>query len=631
MKKFLHSLLFFFTVNFSIAQTNSCTVFPTSSEGTDYNVRGFTVQMAFPAVNGKGRLLIKGGNNFAWFKVNDSTANELIAAQQLLAPNYTTVIEVPTGQTEITFSQDGKIFKKENILNTHVISSESLYDADTSFSILLYGCFEPFEINKKTGDAMLNMGKHNSNYFMRNLFSKVALEKPLHYYQQYRNNDSGKYEFIKQEQSLFQPSLKNVKAIIGTGDQVYVDAGYKNQGKKTAISTWQIKEKPMPLVDTNCYANHLNNMYLHFASFDKLQETFLQKPSFSMWDDHEIRDGWGSHGDEYSNGQLNQPLKTYYLQSRKAFIEHQWIKGPASFLPVSELVIQNKSLHQSFILGGKHCFVFDLRSERDITRKQALSNEQLEAFKNWLMERNVGEEILLVSSIPLFVTYRKIINITGKLDAELKDDVYDGWDSEYNIMQRDSIVAYLLKARIEKDIKPYIVSGDIHTGGIAEIWYDDESNNQLCFAERKKDRRVLAYEIIASGLNHETLNQGGLMEEVNRKVKRAMKDLRVNDAMIEHINLNGKNYSIDNFFRAYESKLNFGSIQFTSSQTMLHTFLFNYDRNDHVEQLTITAEWNKTEAEDRKHYKIKNNNCDKFNYQPPLPQERKKIYVRKNW
>ncbi len=387
----------------------------------------------------------------------------------------------------------------------------------------------------------------------------------------------------------------------------------------------------MPLVDTNCYAAHLSNMYLHFASFDKLQEVFANKPSFSMWDDHEIRDGWGSQGDEYNNGKLTQPLKTYYLQSRRAFIEHQWIKGPATATPVDELVQHNQSLHRAFVIGGKHCFVFDLRSERDINQRQAMSSLQLSAFKNWLAKREEGEEIMLLSSIPLFITYRKIIDLTGKLNAELKDDVSDGWDSEYNIAQRDSIIRYLLEARIKRNVKPYIISGDIHTGGIAEIWYDDESNNSLCFAEHKKDRRVLAYEIIASGLNHETLNQGGFMETINRKAKRALKDLRVNDAMIEHISLNGKNYSIDNFFRAYESKLNFGGIQFTPAETILHTFLFNYEKSDYIEELMVVAEWDKTEVEDRKHYKIKNSRCDKFNYLPPLPQERRKIYVRKNW
>jgi hypothetical protein len=50
---------------------------------------------------------------------------------------------------------------------------------------------------------------------------------------------------------------------------------------------------------------------------------------------------------------------------------------------------------------------------------------------------------------------------------------------------------------------------------------------------------------------------------------------------------------------------------------------------DHVEELIVEAEWNKTESEDHKHYKIITSTCEKFNYSPSLPQQRRKIHVRK--
>jgi PhoD-like phosphatase len=631
MKHYIFLAAVFLLIQFATAQTKTCTTFPTSSEGTDYAVKGFTVEAAFPLSDSLGRMLVKGSHTFKWFKAINTAGETVQAPQQLMPPNYTAIATLPTGNVQVLFSADGNLYDPKNSIAAACIDKRQFQQPDSVMSILLYGCFEPFEINKKNGEASLNKGKHNSNYFMRNLFNKVALQKPIYYTETLRNNDSGRYEFIDHQEKIKAPVLKNIKAILGTGDQVYVDAGYKNQKDKTAISTWQIKEKPMPLVDSACYESHLNNMYMHFSSFNYLQEVFAQIPSFTMWDDHEIRDGWGSHGDEYVDGVLTQPLKTFYNLSRRAFIEHQWAKGPTTPMQIENGVKENQSLHTAFAIGSKSCFMFDLRSERDINRYQAAGKQQMTDFKNWLQQLQQGEEIVIISSIPIFIRYYGVTNLSGILDAELKDDMYDGWDSKYNIAQRDSIVSWLLAARINKNIKPYIVSGDIHTSGISEIWYDDESNNNLCFGESKKDRKVLAYEIIASGLNHETLNQGGLKEVINSKTKRAMKDLRVNDAMIQNITVNNQQYSVDNFFRAYQSKLNFGAIQFLPGHTLLHVFMFNYSRADHVEELIVEAEWDKTEVADRKHYKIKNNTCNNFNYAPPLPQQRRKIYVRKNW
>ncbi|MGL4629689.1 MAG: alkaline phosphatase D family protein [Leadbetterella sp.] len=630
MKNLLFYLATILTTIQSIAQED-CTKFPSSNLETDYVLRGFYVHAAFPLNDTMGRMLVKGSQEYSWYKITNHKNEIILPDTRLSSPNFTSLVQIPIGNVYVHFSKDGKVYQPSDTIPSEIVGQRIMDDAESPFSILLYGCFEPFEVNEKTGEAQLNKGKNNSNYFMRTLFNKVALGKPLYHYQQERNNDSSKYEFKNLKDKRYQPVIKNVKAILGTGDQVYVDAGYKNQDKKTDISTWQIKEKPMPLVDTTCYKSHLNSMYLHFSSFDKLQEVFANKPSFSMWDDHEIRDGWGSQGDEYTQGKLTDPLRRYYLQSRRAFIEHQWIKGPVSISNIEDLINDNVSLHQTFSIGGKKGFAFDLRSERDINRRQVISQKQLDDFKNWLVSLDKNEEIILLSSIPLFITYRKIIKYSGTLKAEAKDDIADGWDSNYNVAQRDSIIFYLLKSRIEKNIKPYIVSGDIHSGGITEIWYDDDGSTNLCFSERKKDRKILAYEIISSGLNHETLNQGSFWEGFKSEGKKAIKDLRVSNSMVENIKLNDKKYSIDNFLRVYGSKLNFGSIEFDKDKTKLHTFLFDYTKTDHVEELTVIAEWDKTEIDDRKHYKITNNTCNNFNYLPPLPQERRKIYMKKNW
>jgi hypothetical protein len=114
MKRYTSLAAVFLLAQFAAAQTNTCTTFPTSSEGTDYAVKGFIVEAAFPLNDSVGRILVKGSHAFKWFKAINIAGETALAPQQLLPPNYTTIVTLPAGNVQVFFSADGNLYEPKN-------------------------------------------------------------------------------------------------------------------------------------------------------------------------------------------------------------------------------------------------------------------------------------------------------------------------------------------------------------------------------------------------------------------------------------------------------------------------------------------------------------------------------------
>lgn len=607
----------------------SCTKFP-KSVTMDYNVQDFQAKVALPADDQLGRVWVKGTPNMNWYKLVQSSG-ETKGPFVLTAPNYTDLQIVKAGQVEVFFSQTNFKFEENKKISLHVPDKID-FEKEEPFALVFYGCFEPFEINKKTGVASVAIGKNNSNYEMRKLFKAVCLNEPVSALVQPRREDSV-YEY-KDGNTETQPLLKPVRMVIGTGDQVYVDAGYANQKKKTDISTWQISRRPMPLVTSDCYRDHLNRMYQHFGSFGLLNQVFHKIPSAAVIDDHEIRDGWGSQGDEYFRGSMNPRLIEYYMHSRRAYADHQLALGPHNKQQISKLKNNNEPMHQQFKAGSKRVFMFDLRSNRDMHKQVVINRQQFDAFADWINASQQNEEVIIVTSIPLFLGYKALnVRVAKAWNSELADDITDGWDSKANQDQRNQIISLILKNRIEKKIKPFIVSGDVHSGGIMEVWYSDAANATLCTEKEREKRKVLCYELVATGLNHETLtkeNPGLLGIFMSSQKKRSQKHWS-NENLIQFLEpdekvfpMNNTTYRISTVSRIDEGTLNFGAIEFSGNSTNIHIYLHNKVKPI-IEEFIVQAEWDKLGMDDKKYMQINRNDCKIFNYNAPLSQIRKTI------
>lgn len=602
-----------------LSQQSDCTQFPTAP-CKDYHVKGYQAKLGIPSPQQSTRVWVKGSANFNQYKITDAISGSvLFPVTELTAPNYTAIFETNVADVKAEFGHDG-LFTDADCIR---LAQGAAPKTGDTFSILFYGCFDPFSVGRKRS-ARVNKGFKDDNYVMRWLFNKVALGQPVNN-QLYRRGTDYRYHCSTSVSS--NTILAPVAAVLGTGDQVYADAGYDNYKKKKAnpISVWEVGEKPNPKVPIECYTEHMSRMYQHFGSFEKLNEVFHQVPSFSIWDDHEIRDGWGSQGDEYINSVMDCKLAPFYTASRKAYIDHQWVLGNGR---ISEVYDTNTSLHQQLSINGKRCFVFDLRSNRDINQKNVISEKQMLDFQQFLFGTANNEEILIVSSIPIFLGYKQIAYKGANLMKELKDDMNDGWESEENSLQRDSIVSLLLQARM-RNVKPYIISGDVHSGAVLEVWYNEVNKDEQCVKTIRETRKILAYEIIASGLNHETLNQKK-KTSFSSRLKEYFWSQRSDEDLIKALKFQGKQYTISNVSRIDKACLNFSAMEFSPAMTKIHLFLHSRSYKNVIEEFIIHPEWDKKDSDDRQFMGNPRINCDGAKYGSPLSQEKRNICLPTN-
>lgn len=523
------------------------THFPAEAQ-QDYTPFTHAAHVALPTSHGQARVWVKGSKALNTVHLDGRSIH-------LSPPYYDSLISVEPGKLALVFTGDRRP------ADTIIVypRSKSFLQPDTAYSILTYGCFQPFETSEK-GVPEVRPDSLRREEKLRQAFRNVGLGKNMSY-----RDDSGK---VGQ-----QPAMATPLMVIGSGDESYVDIPLHTNSPVNLMTTWDFDQHPRPVVDVATYRDHLNRMYGAFGSFASMQEVFHHLPSTAVWDDHEIRDGWGSHGDEYLQNEegewvLNPELKAYFEASKKAFYRHFAVTGHPLHKPETDYT----GLQQEFVVGRTHCFLLDLRSQRDVNRHQAMDETQMKDFRHWLDGLEEGTPVLIVSSIPLFWEAPDFMeSMMETFKQEMEDDITDAWSSEANVEQRNEIYRLLLEARLSKNIKPVILSGDIHLGAINRVWYKTTEGQA----------NTLAYEMVVSGFAHRSLEE--------QSWSRQLANLVASDGVLaEDIPAGGKSYKITVGMQLSAAKLNFGAVEYLPDSSALH--LFFRDRIN-LSHLSMPLEW----------------------------------------
>ena len=574
--------------------SNDSTWFPAAFE--DYNPDNLQAKAAFPLNNGTSRIWVKGSADFSIVNITDLEGKVLVQNIALEPPYFTKIIELDAANNLVKAIFLNRSGSSAIVDSIGVISHKIFEPATESFSLMFYGCFEPFTIDTARTPRVLFSATNPVNKNMRNLWNLVAFSNQIQY-------ESYDQEGEKTGESL-SSLIQNPVAIFGTGDQIYTDAGYNDAvlpGHPT--SAWaHVCNNPYPLLNIKAFEQHLHRCYQSFYSFQPIAATIKKIPSFNVWDDHEIRDGWGSHGDEYdAKGKLNDTLAPYYLAARKAFIDHQWIIGPVKKNSAPD---NDAALSLDFKIKGVPVFALDLRSGRNIKTKTVIHPSQMNDFRVWCKNLQSGQEVVIITSIPLFAEAIGE-SMASETMEEMKDDIQDSWEN--NKDQKDLIIKELIKLR-ERNIQPILVAGDLHYGSITEVWYMKDDKKKL-----------LAYEIIASGLNHETLGENNSALGSNIKDYREDSDW---DSEATRVYLD-KPVQYYTSIRFSKVDLNFSAIEFhPGKNTFINVFTTGEDQKGFA-QYRLEVNWNKTyeqEEEERTH-SVKDRLL--FSFTPPKVPYRK--------
>ena len=267
-------------------------------------------------------------------------------------------------------------------------------------------------------------------------------------------------KWYKQQVLEFTPSL-----IWGLGDTAYAD------GTEASDFINNYYDHPGVIQSENGQKElqkQYREMYTGHWKFSDLQFVMRNYPHLTIWDDHEIRDGWGSEANDFEKGNAN--IQRIARGVAKEFILNQ---GP---LVRDTKQFPDSDTHQMYIEGNVASFVFDGRSSRHYYKEKGhvISEEQFtdfEAFCEYVAEHKKEVKFILMGSGVPFINLQDYIETLGSkapkvitdLMAGIRDDVRDSWASPGNIEGLKRLIGILRKLMLKRpELEIVNISGDIH-------------------------------------------------------------------------------------------------------------------------------------------------------------------------
>ena len=265
--------------------------------------------------------------------------------------------------------------------------------------------------------------------------------------------------------------------VVGCGDQVYADgddgvniwAWLKKN--KNAVSNVRPQSKWIEIMKSwyrDIYRGYWGNL--------ALRRVFRSFPTYMIWDDHEIMDGWGSYTDaelsdmldtpwEWEDPKVNLPLaKTMFEAAKAVYHEYEHSHNPRT---------PKDQWDYDFGWSDLSFFVFDMRGTRNFNRrkKKILGQQQGARFETWLgsdASRNAAA-LFIVSPVPIVHWCDFIVNTLDIPVLGLADDLRDEWEHESNYEERNSVLSKVFEFS-DKHEKPVVfLSGNAHIGAAFKL------------------------------------------------------------------------------------------------------------------------------------------------------------------
>ena len=275
-----------------------------------------------------------------------------------------------------------------------------------------------------------------------------------------------------------------IDLVIAGGDQCYTDG-------VATLDIWRYlnhrmrKEDGRLLPDEASMLSWYRDIYCGYWGFPSVQEVFDSFPTYMIWDDHELGDGWGSYYDRedgagdivhrmlpafeekgLTHAEGRQFAERMFRVARRAYVEYEHSHNP----PTEEGVFD-----YSFRRGGCAYYVLDGRGQRDVNREsfRILGREQFDRFENWVAELDPeeGAFLFVVSAVPVLHTRAGLVNADESWlieNAGLDDDLRDSWEHDLHDEERGALLEVLFGAAA-RGIRVCVLSGDVHVSAVFSI------------------------------------------------------------------------------------------------------------------------------------------------------------------
>ncbi|XP_070538318.1 uncharacterized protein [Ptychodera flava] len=265
------------------------------------------------------------------------------------------------------------------------------------------------------------------------------------------------------------------------GDQVYADPIIVNLKKER-------KARGIDETDTTGLLEEARAKYfeLYISRWRQPEQACMLSriPSFMMWDDHDIFDGWGSFREitpfmEETYKAARENFNLFQLRGlrREAAVQPgnnriyigrhsmQWIHPP--FVGESDPNIDQGPFSYIVTFGDVCIMVLDNRSERKID--QAMSDESWQEFVDVLKALRGFKHIFIAICVPLiYANFHCLMTLIKNAPVEeirnLEDDIIDHWGSPHHDYERRRFYKTVLDFCKETNTRVTVLSGDVHVG-----------------------------------------------------------------------------------------------------------------------------------------------------------------------
>ena len=310
----------------------------------------------------------------------------------------------------------------------------------------------------------------------------------------------------------FHQLLHDLRAdfVIGGGDQVYTDGD-----KHVSIWRWlrKVKKDVARLNKDDQYdvmTSWYRDIYRGYWGDLALRRVFRCFPTYMIWDDHEIMDGWGS----YTKDELSNTLDTLWEWENKA---KNLKLADNMFRAAKKVYDEYQHSHNPPTLSNRWDYTFewpyaafyvlDMRGRRDFEADshRILGEPQMRRFKDWLTadKTSQADVVFIVSPVPVVHLTDFVVNTLDLPALGLADDLRDEWDHENNREERNELLDAVFRFSQDSGKRVVFLSGDVHVAAAFKLT-----------RQRMRDARV--YQLTSSAITY-CKTPGSLLKLVVRQ------------------------------------------------------------------------------------------------------------------
>lgn len=367
-------------------------------------------------------------------KVTETTARVLIEID-----SATTVTCVITDTTGNVLNFNGKVLK-----NRPFVFRLTGLQPNMKYKVSFTGVDSNFPIGRiRTFDA--NANKMN--------IAAVSCNAPV------RNGSTDLWQDLLDRYVM----PNDVDLLIHIGDQVYGD-GVFTKSKRIINENIPPGKKIQDAKIKELY----RDLYRSWWSIPATRKVLANVSNLMIWDDHDIRDDWGSLSEDFDKSSVEFRIGTLARQVYREYQRQLWDDFDIDSLPA------NSDEHHHHSWGQIGILFLDQRSGRSFGRDAArpyLGTRQWNFVENQLKTGDLSKvrALIVVTSVPLVYLGGNITTLGSNIP--IANDLLDHWSHTFHQKEQIEMIRALREWKAAKNGQRelLVVGGDVHIGGNTEV------------------------------------------------------------------------------------------------------------------------------------------------------------------